>query len=171
MPELVRRALIVSVFSLGTLATVATSAPAADISGVSGEFRVTLDADNPVEERTAVATIDVDAAVASGTGAIGLQVVVDDDAEGSLAISLTSSTTGASQSGDIVDTQAQGELRIGIDAFDGCGPGACDEELVLEFRRTDPELGGTLGLSFVLDGLASTDSDQPVDGSITFSVD
>lgn len=171
MHEPVRRLLIVTVFSLGTLATVATTAPAADISGVSSDFRVTLDADSPVEERTAVATIEVDAAIASGTGAIGLSVVVDGDAEGSLAFTLTSSTTGASQGGDIVDTEAQGTARIGIDAFDGCGPGACDEDLVLEFRRTDPDLNGTLGLSFSLDGLASTDTETPADGSISFRVD
>lgn len=169
MREPIRRILVATVFTVGTLGTVATSGPVADISGVSGTERVLLDGDSPVVEQTAVATIDVDAVVANGSGGIGLEVVLDSDAEGSLAFTLTSLTTGESQSGDIVDTQAQGTARIGINAFDGCGPGACDEELAIEFRRTDPELTGPLGLSYTLDGFAETETEAT--GSITFSID
>jgi hypothetical protein len=169
MPDTLRRLAIATMFVAGTCATVATTAPTADVSGESASVDVFLDADQPVQEFSAVATIDVDAVVAAGTGQIGLNVVLDSDAEGSLAFTLSSAST--SQGGDIVDTQAQGTARIGIDAFDGCGPGPCDEELLIEFRRTDPELAGTLGLTFTLDGLASTETEPTEPGSLTFSFD
>jgi hypothetical protein len=166
----IRQAAVATVFVVGIAGSVA-SAPVADLSGVSEDVRITLDADNPSATVTAVATVDVDAVVASGSGQIGLSVVLDNDAEGSLSFSLTSDTTGETQGTDIVDTQAQGTARVGIDAFEGCGPGACDEELVLEFNRTDGTLDGVLGLSFSLDGLASTETEATTPGSITFSID
>ena len=166
----IRQAAVATVFVVGIAGSVATG-PVADLSGVSEDVRVTLDADNPSATVTAVATVDVDAVVASGSGQIGLSVVLDNDAEGSLAFSLTSDTTGDTQGTDIVDTQAQGNARVGIDAFEGCGPGPCDEELVLEFNRTDGTLDGVLGLTFSLDGLASTETEAPAPGSITFSID
>jgi hypothetical protein len=169
MHATMRRLGMTTMFVAGTFATVATTAPTADVSGESITVDVFLDADQPAREFGAVATIDVDAVVASGTGQIGLNVVLDSDAEGSLAFSLRSAT--ASQGGDIVDPQAQGTARIGIDAFDGCGPGPCDEDLTIEFRRTDPELTGTLGLTFTLDGLASTETEPTEPGSITFRID
>jgi hypothetical protein len=153
----IRQAAVATVFVVGIAGSVATG-PVADLSGVSEDVRVTLDADNPSATVTAVATVDVDAVVASGSGQIGLSVVLDNDAEGSLAFSLTSDTTGETQGTD-------------IDAFEGCGPGPCDEELVLEFNRTDGTLNGVLGLTFSLDGLASTETEAPAPGSITFSID
>ncbi len=167
-----RRIATAVLFSVGVVGSVATTEPiTADISGVSNEVRVVLDANEPSREIFATATIDADAAIAAGTGQVGLAVEIDGDADGSLAITLTSDTTGQSQATDIVDTQAQGSARIGIDAFEGCGAEACDEDLVLRFERTDAELEGTLGLTFTLDGLASTDGEEAGTGTIRFSID
>jgi hypothetical protein len=170
--KVIRTAGVGTMFFLGVAGSIATG-PVADLSGVSDDVRLTLDADTPSERITAVATVDVDAVIASGTGQIGLSVTLDNDAEGSLSFTLTSGTTGSTQGTDIVDTQAQGTARVGIDAFEGCGPGPCDEELVLEFNRTDVALDGVLGLTFSLDGLASTETEAPEQGSgsITFSID
>jgi hypothetical protein len=166
----VLRRLGLSVMVVGaSAASIATSPPAADVSGESDPISVVLDANQPERALAATATIDVDTAVAAGTGQIGLTVVLDADAEGSLAFSLRSETE--EQTGDIVDTQAQGTTRIGIDAFASCPEGPCDEPLTLEFRRTDTELEGTLGLTFTLDGLASTEAEPTSPGTITFRVD
>jgi hypothetical protein len=166
----VLRRLAISVMCLGgAAATVATSAPSADVSGESGPVTVVLDADEPERQFTAQATLDVEAVVAEGTGQIGVTVILDADAQGSLSFRLRSETE--EQSGDIVDTQAQGTTRIGIDAFAGCADTPCDEPLTLEFRRTDTELDGTLGLTFTLDGLASTETEPTEPGTITFQVD
>jgi hypothetical protein len=169
MKSFLRRLGLSVMFVGGIAASIATSPPAADVSGESDPISVVLDANQPEREVRATATIDVDAAVAAGTGQIGLTVVLDADAEGSLAFSLRSETE--EQTGDIVDTQAQGTTRIGIDAFADCAEGPCDEPLTLEFRRTDTELEGTLGLTFTLDGLASTETEPTSPGTISFSVD
>ena len=115
--KVIRTAGVGTIFFLGVAGSIATG-PVADVSGVSDDVRLTLDANNPSERITAVATVDVDAVIASGTGQIGLSVTLDNDAEGSLAFSLTSETTGSTQGTDIVDTQAQGTARVGIDAFE-----------------------------------------------------
>ena len=167
---MLRRISIAVIFSLGVIGSVATSPATADISGVSEAVRVVLDANEPSRDVLASAIISADGLIADGTGQIGLAIELDGDAEGSLAVTLTSDTTCESQATDIVDTQAQGSARIGINAFDGCGEG-CTEELTLTFERTDAELAGTLGLTFTLDGLASTDGEEAGTGSITFSID
>ncbi len=167
---MLRRLSIAALFSIGVVGSVATSPATADISGVSEPVRVVLDADQPSRDVFASATISADGIIADGTGQIGLAIELDGDAEGSLAVTLSSDTTGQSQATDIVDTQAQGSARIGINAFDGCGEG-CAEELTLTFERTDADLAGTLGLSFTLDGLASTEGEEAGSGSIRFNID
>jgi len=154
----------------GTAGTVATSPATADISGVSESVRVVLDEGLSTESFEATVSLVSDVPVASGTGLIGMTVTLDSEAEGSLQFTLTSQTSGETQGGDIVDTQAQGQLRIGIDAFNGCRE-SCEEELSIEFVRTDDPVSGTLGLTFSLDGIASTESESDGSASIDFAID
>jgi hypothetical protein len=155
------------VFVFGVAVTTATSEPSASISGFSDEESLVLDAATPALALDARATVNSDVPVI--TGEIGLNVSVNPDAVGSLAVGLRSLTSGAQQTLDIVDLQAQGLARIGIDAFEDCPTGRCVEELELTFERIDEALEGEVGLTFHLDGLADTETD-PAEGELTFEI-
>ncbi len=168
MNDMLRKTLIGSLFTVGVVGSVATGEPAADISNVSNEVRVALDASSPDARFDAFVTVNADSAVSSGTGQIGLTITIDNDAVGSLTATMTSNDD--SQTIDIVDTQAQGSARIALDAFNNCASVPCEEPLAIDFARTDGELDGTLGFTFSLDGLVSTDSETGGTGSIGFDI-
>jgi hypothetical protein len=156
------------VFGAGVLATTATSGPSASIAGSSDEETVVLDAATPAIALDASATLTSDVPVLGGE--IGLNIVVDSDAVGSVVFGLRSITSGEREEVDIVDTQAQGTARIGIAAFAGCTEPTCVEQLELTFERTDDALEGQLGVTFQLDGFADTDG-EPTSGDLTFTID
>ncbi|MBM4282110.1 MAG: hypothetical protein FJ137_15575 [Deltaproteobacteria bacterium] len=166
MPSL-RTLLSAVVFVFGALATTATSGPSASISGTSEEQTLALDAATPALAFDATATLTSDVPVVGGE--LGLSVFLDADAAGSLKVGLLSRTSGGRQELDIVDTQAQGSARIGIEAFASCEGIECIEGLELTFERTDQGLEGQLGLSFQLDGFADTDG-TPTEGDIVFAI-
>ncbi len=141
------------IFALGVVASIASTGPAADLSGASDEQTVVLNGDNPSAVFGALATLRAPDATTTG-GEVGLNVAVD-GADGSLVYTLRSETTGEQTTGDIVDAQAQGSARIGIDAFGNCGDG-CTDELTIEFERTDEALDGDLEVTFSLDAFATT---------------
>jgi len=169
MKDMLRKTLIGGLFTVGVVGSVATGEPAADISNVSDEIRVALDASAPDAQFDAFVTVNADSAVSSGTGQIGLTLTIDSEASGSLTATMTSSN-GDSQTIDIVDTQAQGSARIALDAFSGCAATSCEDGLAIDFARTDSDLEGTLGFTFSLDALVSTESETGGDGSITFEI-
>jgi hypothetical protein len=156
-----------TIFFAGVLATTATSGPSASIAGSSDEQSIVLNASTPAIALDATATLTSDVPVLGGE--IGLNVVVDSDAVGSIVVGLRSSTSGEHEELDIVDTQAQGTARIGIAAFANCAEGECLEDLELTFERTDDTLDGDLGVSFQLDGFVDTDGD-PTAGDLTFDI-
>jgi hypothetical protein len=168
MNIVVRKVLVGGLFCFGVTASVATSgAPTADISDVSEDVRVALDP-GQTAQFDATVTVNADSAISSGTGQIGLAIAVDTDAAGGFNATIRSNTE--SQTIDIVDTQAQGDARIGIDAFNTCGSSStCEEPLIIDFARTD-DGDGSLGLTFSLDALASTDSEEGGTGTITFEI-
>lgn len=168
MKDMLRKTLVGGLFTLGVVGSVATGEPAADISTVSDEVRVALDASAPEAQFDAFVTLDADSAVSSGTGQIGLTITIDVDATGSLTATMRSNSD--SQTIDIVDTQAQGSARIALDAFDGCSTLPCEEPLAIDFARTDGEVEGTLGFTFSLDALVSTDSETGGDGTISVDI-
>ena len=127
-----------------------------------------LNAATPSLVIDAKARLETDVPVTSGE--IGLNIVVDSDADGSLSFALRSETSGEVARLDIVDTQAQGTARIGIEAFAGCNAGPCDDALVIELDRTDSGLDGDLGLTWQLDGLVDTSGD-PTNGDLVFDVE
>ncbi len=156
------------VFSIGVVGSVATSGPAADVSGASDTFSVVLSADEPTASFTASAVLQLDSEATVTGGDIGLNVSADGDSPGSVACTLRSETTGQETTIDIVDTEAQGASRAGIDAFAGCATD-CSEDLTIIFERTDTELEGSLGLSWSIDGLASTSVEST--GTISFDAE
>jgi hypothetical protein len=165
----VRPLLVRVVLTAGVGASLASTQPAAGLSAIGEERRALLNAATPslVFDATATATADVPIL----GGEIGLNVSVDPDASGSLLVSLRSETTGAVQEADILDPQAQGVVRVGIDAFAGCpDDDACVEDLVIELARTDDALDGDLGLDFQLDGLVDTDG-EPTTGELSLRFD
>ena len=165
MTATLRKMVIGALFTVGVVGSVATSAPAADLSDVSREVRVALDANNPEANFEAFVTADSASAFANGTGQIGLRITSDGDASGGLSASIVSPTE--QNSIDIVDTQAQGSARIGIDAFNNCTSQPCEEPLSLQFFLSDGD--GPLGLTFSLDALVSTETEGAT-GSIKFDI-
>jgi hypothetical protein len=168
MNIVVRKVLVGGLFCFGVTASVATSgAPTADISDVSEDVRVALDP-GQTAQFDATVTVNADSAISSGTGQIGLALTIDTDAAGGLSATISSNS--ASETFDIVDAQAQGTARIGIDAFNDCGGAStCEEPLAIDFVRTD-DGDGSLGLTFSLDALASTDSEEGGTGTISFVI-
>lgn len=168
MNIVVRKVLVGGLFCFGITASMATSdVPAADISDVSQDVRLALAA-GETAQFDATVTVNADSAISSGTGQIGLAITVDSSAVGGLSATISSSSS--TQTVDIVDTQAQGTARIGIDAFNNCGGAStCDEPLAIDFVRTD-DGEGSLGLTFSLDALASTESEEGGSGTITFDI-
>lgn len=168
MNIVVRKVLVGGLFCFGVTASMATSdVPAADISDVSEDVRVALAA-GETAQFDATVTVNADSAISSGTGQIGLAITVDTEAVGGLSATISSSST--TQTVDIVDTQAQGTARIGIDAFNDCGGAStCEELLAIDFVRTD-DGDGTVGFTFSLDALASTDSEEGGTGTISFDI-
>lgn len=169
MKDMLRKTLIGGLFTVGVVGSVATGEPAADISNVSDEIRVALDASAPDAQFDAFVTVDADSAISSGTGQIGMTISIDSDATGSITATMTS-TSGDTQTIDIVDTQAQGSARIALDAFSRCALTSCEDGLAIDFSRTDSDLEGTLGFTFSLDALVSTDSETGGDGTIGFQI-
>jgi hypothetical protein len=170
MNIVVRKVTIGGLFCFGLAASMATSesVPSADISDVSEDVRVALGA-GETAQFDATVTINADSAISSGTGQIGLALNIDTDAVGGLSATISSNSE--TQTVDIVDTQAQGTARIGIDAFNDCGASStCEEPLAIDFVRTD-DGDGSVGLTFSLDALASTDSEEGGTGTITFVID
>ena len=152
-------------FVVGVVGSIATGEPAADVSGQSDSQSVVLNADAPSSEIAATADLALDAEATVTGGEIAVNVSADEGV-GSVTVTLRSSS-GQETSVDIVDTESQGATRIGIDAFAGCVT-ACGEDLTVIFDRTDTELVGDLGLTWSLEGLASTD--VAASGSIDFNV-
>jgi hypothetical protein len=169
MNIVVRKVLVGGLFCFGITASMATSeVPTADISDVSEDVRLVLDASQPTAAFDASVTVNADSAISSGTGQIGLALAIDTDAVGGFSATITSNSE--TQTIDIVDTQAQGSARIGIDAFNDCGGAStCEEPLTIDFVRTD-DGEGSIGLTFSLDALASTDSEEGGTGTITFVI-
>lgn len=163
---MLRRLLTASLFVVGVVGSVATDGPvSADVSGVSDDESVVLTAEQPTATFSAAAhlVLDNDANVSSGE--VALTVSPDGAATGSLAFTIAGATD--DNSGDIVDTEAQGSTRIGIGAFSGCA-NECTEELTITFDRTDGG-DGELGLTWSLDGVASTNVESS--GAIEFEID
>lgn len=152
-------------FVVGVVGSIATGEPAADVSGQSESQSVVLTADAPSAEFSAAAdlALDTEASVTGGEIAVN---VAPDEGVGSVTVTIRSST-GEETSVDIVDTESQGATRIGIDAFAGCVT-SCGEDLTVIFDRTDTELTGDLGLTWSLEGLASTD--VAAAGTIDFNI-
>lgn len=162
---MLRKALTAFFFVAGVVGSVATDAPAdADVSGVSDDQTLVLSADNPTATITAAAHLVLDSPASVATGDIALNVQPDGDSNGGLSFTISGATD--ENSADVVDVASQGDTRIGIDAFAGCKD-ECTEELTLFFERTDGD--GDLGLSFSLDGVATTDVASA--GVIEFTID
>jgi hypothetical protein len=165
----IRPLLVKFLFGSGVAASLASTQPAANISGVGEQRRVVLNAATPSLVLDATATVNADVPILGGE--IGLNVDVDPESEGSLLVGLRSMTSSERQEADVLDPQAQGAIRVGIEAFAACPDGsACIEDLVVELSRSDDGLEGELALEFQLDGLVDTDG-EPTEGGLQIDFD
>jgi hypothetical protein len=159
-----QRLAILLVLVVGVVGVVAsTPGPSGDITGTSNTVSLTLDADNPSEEHSVDATVSASAPIESGS------IRITADFSGSSAqVHMSVASSSESSDVDVIDTEAQPSVELGVAAFDGCNNTDCDDTVTVTF---DLESDGQdpVTIDFTADGGASAVDDgsgEPVDGSL-----
>jgi hypothetical protein len=163
---LFRSTALATLGGIGLLGIVATSEPfGQDVVGTSSAFTLTLEEGSQSVLAEADAIFQANAAALAGTGQVAVTVEFDETAQGAVAITLRSLSSGNSRTVEVFDVQSQGTLRVAMDAFDGCGA-SCTEQLEIEAERLGDE-NARIRMSCTLDGFASLDSPDDVTPSGT----